>query len=201
MKNIAIFASGNGTNLQAIVDNIACGRLKVRCALVVSDRKDAHALKRARKAGIEALYLDPKAFGSKEAYEKQILLHLKKRKVDFVVLAGFMRILSPVFVKAYKNKILNIHPALLPAFKGGESIKDAFCYGVKLTGVTVHFVDEKVDHGPIIAQVLVEVLDSDSCEDLEARVHQAEHKIYTEAIRRVALGRYVVRGRKVSFLK
>lgn len=199
MKNIAILASGNGTNLQAITDNIAKGVLKVRCVLALSDRKDAYALKRAKKAGVETLYLDPKAFASKEAYERQVLAHLKKRKVDFVVLAGFMRILSPVFVRAYKNRILNIHPALLPAFKGGVAIKDAFGYGVKVTGVTVHFVDEKVDHGPIIAQVPVEVLDFDSCEDLEARVHQAEHKVYIEAIRRVTGGRYVVRGRKVLF--
>lgn len=200
MKNIAIFASGNGTNLQAIVNEIARGRLRVRCVLALSDRKDAYALKRARRAGVEALYIDPKAFGSKEAYEREVLVQLKKRRVDFVVLAGFMRILSPVFVRAYKNRILNIHPAILPAFKGGEAIKDAFRYGVKFTGVTVHFVDEKVDHGPIIAQVPVEVKDSDSCGSLEERVHQAEHRIYPEAIRRVASGRCIVRGRKVSII-
>ncbi|MBI5873550.1 MAG: phosphoribosylglycinamide formyltransferase [Candidatus Omnitrophica bacterium] len=199
MKNIAVFASGNGTNLQAILDNIAKGSLKVRLALVVSDKQNAFALKRAKKAGIKTFYLDPKKFVSKEAYEREIAAQLKKEKVDLVVLAGFMRILSPFFVRAYRNRILNIHPALLPAFKGGRAIKDAYNYGAKATGVTVHFVDEHVDHGPIIAQEPVKVSDAESVVQLEARIHKVEHKVYSEVIGRVASGRFTVKGRRVIF--
>lgn len=197
MKNIAVFASGNGTNLQAIIDNIASGGLKARLVLVVSDKSSAVALKRAKKAGIKTLFADPKKFGSKQAYEEYISSSLKENNVDLIVLAGFMRILSPFFIKKYRHKILNIHPALLPAFKGGCAIKDAFNYGVKVTGVTVHFVDEKVDHGPIILQEAVRVRDTDTLSSLEAKIHQAEHKVYTEAIRRVLYGSLVVRARKV----
>ena len=185
MKNIAVFASGNGTNLQAIIDNIASGRLKARLVLVVSDKSSAFALKRAKKAGIKTLFVDPKKFDSKQAYEKFIRGHLKKNKVHLIVLAGFMRILSPFFIKKYRHKILNIHPALLPAFKGGCAIKDAFNYGAKVTGVTVHFVDEKVDHGPIILQEAVSVRERETLISLEDRIHQVEHRIYTEAIRKV----------------
>jgi phosphoribosylglycinamide formyltransferase-1 len=199
MKNIAVFASGNGTNLQAIIDHIAGGRLRVHLALVVSDKRRAFALKRAKKAGIKTLYVDPKRFDSKQQYEAFLIEHLKSEKVDLIVLAGFMRILSPFFVSKYKNRILNIHPALLPAFKGGQAIKDAFRYGAKVTGVTVHLVDEKVDHGPIILQEPVAVLDSESVEDLEARIHQTEHKVYCQAIRRVLSGRFSVRGRRIVF--
>ena len=185
MKNIAVFASGNGTNLQAIIDNIASGALKARLALVVSDKSSAFALKRAKKAGIKTLFVDPKKFDSKQAYEKFIIDHLKKNNVDLIVLAGFMRILSPFFIKKYRHKILNIHPALLPAFKGGCAIKDAFNYGVKVTGVTVHFVDEKVDHGPIILQEAVEMRDRESLSDLKRRIHQVEHRVYTQALKKV----------------
>jgi phosphoribosylglycinamide formyltransferase 1 len=197
VKNIAVFASGNGTNLQAIIDNIRKGVLPARLALVVSDRADAFALKRAEKARVKALYIDPKSFGSREDYEKHVVGVLKKEKVDLVVLAGFMRILGGYFIKSYRNRILNIHPALLPAFKGGEAIKDAFSYGVRVTGVTVHFVDEKVDHGPIIAQEEVAVRDGESVERLEERIHRLEHKIYTDAIKRVLAGRIVLKGRRV----
>ena len=197
MKNIAVFASGNGTNLQAIIDNIASGALKARLALVVSDKSSAFALKRAKKAGIKTLFVDPKKFDSKQAYEKFIIDHLKKNNVDLIVLAGFMRILSPFFIKKYRYKILNIHPALLPAFKGGCAIKDAFNYGAKVTGVTVHFVDEKVDHGPIILQEAVEMRDRESLYDLERRIHQVEHRVYTEALIKVLQEALVIRNRKV----
>jgi phosphoribosylglycinamide formyltransferase-1 len=200
MKNIAVFASGNGTNLQAIINNIAKGALRANLALVVSDRRDAFALKRARRAGVRAIFIDPKEFGSREAYEKYICGILKKEKVDLVVLSGFMRILSPVMVRKYRNRILNIHPALLPAFKGMDSIKDAFQYGVKVTGVTVHLVDEKMDHGPIIGQEPVAILDDESVAELEARIHKAEHKLYSKAIARVLMQCFVVKKRKVVFL-
>ncbi len=200
MKNIAVFASGNGTNLQAIIDNIAGGSLKANLALVVSDRRRAFALKRAKKAGIKTLYVDPGRFDTKQDYEKFVITHLKKEKIDLIVLAGFMRVLSPFFVKKYKNRILNIHPALLPAFKGGYAIKDAFRYGVKVTGVTVHLIDEKVDHGPIVLQEPVSILDTDSVEELEERIHRVEHKIYSKAIARVLLAPLAIKGRKVVFL-
>jgi phosphoribosylglycinamide formyltransferase-1 len=197
MKNIAVFASGNGTNLQAIIDNTASGALRAHLALVVSDKRSAFALRRAKKAGIKTLYADPKKFDSKQAYEEYLISRLKKDKVDLIILAGFMRILSPFFIKKYRHRILNIHPALLPAFKGACAIKDAFKYGVKVTGVTVHFVDEKVDHGPIILQEPVSVPDTISLAELEARIHRVEHKIYTEAIRKVLCRSLPIRGRKV----
>jgi len=197
MKNIAVFVSGNGTNLQAIIRAIRRGALKARIALVVSDKKDAFALTRARRAGIKTLFLDPKAYKDRRAYDAALLRHLKAQKAEVVVLAGFMRILSPLFVRAYKNRILNIHPALLPAFPGACAIKDAFRYGVAVTGVTVHFVDEEVDHGPIIAQEPVRVFAADTEESLEEKIHRVEHRIYPEAIKKVLSGGLVVKGRRV----
>jgi phosphoribosylglycinamide formyltransferase-1 len=199
MKNIAVFASGNGTNLQAIIDNIAAGVLKANLKLVVSDRSDAFALKRAAKAGIKTLYADPKKFETKEGYEKYIIGHLKEENVELIVLAGFMRIVGPALIKKYKNRILNIHPALLPAFKGGCAIKDAFRYGVKVTGVTVHIVDGKVDHGPIILQEPVYVSERGSAKELEKKIHRVEHKIYSQAIQKALSGRLVIKGRKAVF--
>jgi len=197
MKNIAVFASGNGTNLQVIIDNIRKGVLAARLALVVSDKRDCLALKRAKKAGLKVFYADPKKFASKQAYEEEIVRHLKEEKVDLIVLAGFMRILSPFFIAKYRNRIINIHPALLPAFKGGAAIKDAFNYGSKVTGVTVHFVDEKIDHGPIILQESVAILDNESVKQLEKKIHELEHKILTRAIRKCLAGLLIIRGRKV----
>lgn len=197
MKNIAVFASGNGTNLQAIMDKIAGGSLKVKLVLVVSDNKNAFALKRARKAGIKTLCLDPGKFASRQEYEEQVHGYLKKDRVDLIILAGFMRILSPYLVGRYKNRILNIHPALLPAFKGGQAIKDAYRYGVKVIGVTVHFVDEKVDHGPIIEQKAVAVSGLESMGELEAKIHKIEHEVYPEVIARVASGCFILKGRRV----
>lgn len=198
MKTIAVFVSGDGTNLQAIIDNIAKGSLKAKLALVVSDRRDAFALKRAQRAGVKTVIFDPKKFATRRDYERFLVSILKKEKVGLIVLAGFMRILSPYFVKKYRNKILNIHPALLPAFKGGCAIEDAFLYGAKVTGVTVHFVDEKVDHGPIVAQEPVAIRDCESARQLEARIHRVEHKIYSEAIGKVLGRRFSIKRRKVS---
>jgi phosphoribosylglycinamide formyltransferase-1 len=197
MKAIAVFVSGNGTNLQAIINAVGRGALKARIALVVSDKKNAFALTRARRAGIKTLFLDPKDYQGRRAYDAALVRYLKAQKVELVVLAGFMRILSPVFVQAFRNRILNIHPALLPAFPGERAIKDAFAHGVKATGVTVHFVDEEVDHGPIIAQEPVCVLATDTAESLEEKIHKVEHRIYPEAIKKVLSGGLVLKGRRV----
>lgn len=199
MKTIAVFASGNGTNFQAIVDSVSCGMLKVHIALLVGDKRRAFVFKRAQAAGIRTLFADPKKFKTKQEYEAFIIRHLKKEGVELIVLAGFMRILSPFFVKKYKNRILNIHPSLLPAFSGKDAVKQALRYGVKVSGVTVHLVDEHVDHGPIIAQEAVTVLGHEKIKELEARIHEVEHKVYPEAIDRIVSTPFVVRGRKVIF--
>jgi len=198
MKNIAVLASGNGTNLQAIIDNIRKGVLRgARIVLVLSDQERAFALKRAQRVGIPCLYLDPGKFSGRAAYDRALAAELKKARVDIVVLAGFMRLLSPFFVRAYKNKILNIHPALLPAFKGVHSIRRAFSSGVKVTGVTVHFVDEEMDNGPIILQEAVTIGDTESIGCLEARIHRVEHKLTTRAIKKMVAGCLRVKGRRV----
>ena len=195
--NIAVFVSGNGTNLQAIIDAVKSGRIKAKIALVLSDNKQAYALERAKKAEIETLFLDPRAAGSKEDFDRKIIENLKNRGVELVVLAGYMRLLMPDFVREYKNRIMNIHPALLPSFKGTSGIKDALDRGVKVTGPTVHFVTEKVDSGPIIAQAAVEVKDNDTEDTLREKVHKEEHRIYPEAIKDFVEGRLEVKGRKV----
>ena len=196
--NIAVLCSGSGTNLQAIIDAVKSGYIPAKIALVVSDNKDAFALTRAKNAGIETLVLNPKEFKTREAFDREIVQNLEKKKVGLVVLAGFMRLMSPYFIKEYKNKIINIHPALLPSFKGTHGIKDALEYGVKVTGPTVHFVDEKLDNGAIILQKSVEVKDDDTEDTLLERVHKEEHKIYPEAIRLFAEGRIKIEGRKVK---
>ena len=196
--NIAVLCSGSGTNLQAIIDGVKTGYIPAKITLVVSDNKNALALERAKKAGIETFVLDKKDFKGREAFDKEIVRNLKAKDIGLVVLAGFMRLLSPYFIKEYKNKIMNIHPALLPAFKGTEGIKDALEYGAKVTGPTVHFVDEELDHGPIILQRAVEIRGDDTEASLLERVHTEEHKIYPEAIKLFAEGRIKMEGRKVK---
>ncbi|MDD5429066.1 MAG: phosphoribosylglycinamide formyltransferase [Candidatus Omnitrophica bacterium] len=195
--NIAVLCSGNGSNLQAIIDKTADGYIPAKIAVVVSDNKTAFALKRAEKAGIETLVLNPKDFASREAFDKEIIKDLRKRKIELVVLAGYMRLLSDHFIKEYGNRIMNIHPSLLPSFKGTHGVRDALEYGVKVTGPTVHFVDEKLDHGPIILQKAIDVKDDDTEEGLLERVHKEEHKIYPEAIKLFAEGRLKINGRRV----
>ncbi len=196
--NFAVLASGNGSNLQAILDALKKGRIKGRLTTVISDRQEAFALTRARKAGVKTvLAIDPQDFASRGAFDAALVKALKKDKVGLIVLAGFMRILSPVFVKAFRNRIINIHPAILPSFKGAHAVKDALTYGVKVTGVTVHLVDEEVDHGAIIAQVPVEVLVRDTEASLAGRIHQAEHVIYPKVIDLFLRGRIKVSGRMV----
>lgn len=195
---IAVLCSGNGTNLQAIIDSIRSGYIPVEIAMVVSDKKNARALVRAREAGIETLLLDAKDFKSREDFDKEIVRNLKKKGVGLVVLAGYMRLLSPYFIREYRDKIINIHPALLPSFKGTHAIKDALEHGSKVTGVTVHFVDEKLDDGPIILQKAVDIEDDDDEEALLERVHKEEHRLYPEAIRLFAAGRLKIEGRRVG---
>jgi len=195
--NIAVFVSGNGSNLQAIIDSVKNGKLKCGIALVVSDKKDAYALKRAKKAGIQTFVLDKKGFNTREDYDKSLINQLERKNVDLVVLAGFMRLLSPYFVEKYKNRIMNIHPALLPSFKGTHGIEDAFNFGVKITGVTVHFVDEKLDNGPIILQEQVLIGKNDTLDSLEERIHQVEHRLYPQAIKLYQEGKVTVKGRRV----
>jgi phosphoribosylglycinamide formyltransferase-1 len=195
--NIAVFVSGNGTNLQAIIDAASRGEIKAKIALVVSNNKDAYALTRAEKAGVESFVLSHKDFKTRTDYDKEIIKELKKKNIELVVLAGFMRLLSPHFVREYRNKIMNIHPALLPDFKGTHGIKDAFRSGVKKTGVTVHFVDEELDHGPIILQEAVDISDEDTLETLENRIHKVEHKLYPKAIQLFVEGKLKIEGGSV----
>ena len=196
--NIAVLCSGSGTNLQAIIDAVKSGYIPAKITLVISDNKDAFALERAKKCGIETLILDKKDFKTREEFDRQIVKNLKKKDVGLVALAGFMRLLSPYFIKEYKNKIMNIHPALLPSFKGTHGIKDALEHGAKVTGPTVHFVDEELDHGPIILQSPVEIKEDDTEETLLERVHKEEHRIYPEAIKLFVEGRLKIEGRRVK---
>ncbi len=194
---IAIFCSGSGTNLQAIIDSQKKGHIKAEIALVVSDIPDCFALKRAKKAGIQTLVLEKKNFKSREEFDKAIIKRLQAEKIGLVVLAGYMRLLSRDFIKAYKNKIINIHPALLPSFKGTHGIKDAFEYGVKVTGATAHFVTEDMDAGPVILQAAVIVTEDDTEQSLAEAIHKEEHKIYPRAIQLFVEGRLKIEGRRV----
>ena len=196
--NIAVFCSGNGSNLQAIIDAVKAGHIPARIALVISDQRDAYALARATRAGIETLWLDPKNFKTREDFDREVMGHLAKHDVSLVVLAGFMRLLSPLLAKAYAGRIMNIHPALLPSFKGTHGVRDALAYGVKVTGVTVHFVDDKLDNGPIISQRAVEIRPDDTGESLFERIHAVEHKLYPEAVKLFAEGRLEIVGRTVK---
>ena len=199
--NIAVFVSGNGTNLQALIDAEAKkGLAGGRVILVVSDQPGAFALERARKAGIKTFVLEAEKFGSRDEYDKAVLRRLREDKIELVVLAGFMRILSDSFIEEYKNRILNIHPALLPSFKGTSGIKDAFEYGVKVTGVTVHFVESDLDAGPVILQSCVRVEENDTLGALEEKIHAEEHKLYPEAVRLFVRGKLRIEGRKVRVL-
>lgn len=198
--NIAVFCSGNGTNLQAIIDARKRGHVKADIKLVVSDMPDAFALTRAKKAGIETFVAERKNFQSKKDFEENIIEKLKKEKIDLVVLAGYMRMLSGDFINKYKDRIINIHPALLPSFKGTHGVRDAFQYGIKVTGPTVHFVTEDMDAGPIILQSPVMVREDDTEETLAEAIHREEHKIYPQAIRLFAEGKLKIEGRKVKIL-
>ncbi len=199
--NFAVFASGNGGNLQAIISAVRAQKIRASLDLVVSDRADAYALVRARKAKVPTLCLDPKGFKDREAFDRAVLAHLKERDVDFIVLAGYMRLFSRHFIRQYPDKIINIHPALLPAFKGVQGIRDAFQYGVKVTGVSVHFVVEEMDAGTIILQEAVTVSPRDTESSLARKIHRVEHRIYPKAIDLFARGKLKISGRRVTALR
>ena len=194
---IAVLISGSGTNLQAIIDAIEAGALDATIQLVLSNKADAFGLVRAKKHSIPTVVLDHKMYPSREAYDQAVVDRLRQHGVELVVLAGFMRLLSPVFIKAYSNRIMNIHPALLPSFPGLHVQKKAVDHGVRFSGCTVHFVNEECDEGPIIIQAVVPVFPDDSDETLAARILKQEHRIYPRAIQLYAQGRLHVSGRRV----
>ncbi len=195
--NISVFASGRGTNFGAIVRAVKKGKIKANLSLLICDNPKADAINRAKRAGIRVALVKREDSTDKKDFEAKITAHLEESKIDLIVLAGFMRLLTPEFVGKFAGRILNIHPALLPSFKGTEAIKDAFDYGVKVTGVTVHFVDEKMDHGPIILQKEVQIEEDDTLESLEKKVHKTEHRLYPEAIRLFVEGTIRLEGRRV----
>ncbi|MDP8253739.1 MAG: phosphoribosylglycinamide formyltransferase [Candidatus Kaelpia aquatica] len=200
MERFAVFVSGNGSNLEAIIEAIGNGKIEAKLSLVVSDNASAYALKRAAKAGIERFCFDPKDYCKREDYEALIIKELKEKGVDFIVLAGFMRILSSYFVNRYKNKILNIHPALLPSFPGAHAVRDTLRSGADQTGVTVHFVNEGVDSGPIIVQDIEPIRVDDTEETLTERLHKIEHKLYPEVIDLFAKEKILVEDRAVKII-
>ncbi|MBX3235647.1 MAG: phosphoribosylglycinamide formyltransferase [Nitrospira sp.] len=198
---IGVLVSGRGSNLQAIIDAIEAGRLSATIAVVVSNKKDAGGLERARKHGLTDVFLDPKPFAgqqdSREAYDRAVLDVLRKHEVELVLLAGYMKIVTGVLVNAYANRMMNIHPSLLPSFPGLDVQKKAIEHGCKIAGCTVHFVTEGVDEGPIIIQAAVPIVEGDGPEALAARILEQEHQIYPRAVQLYAEGRLRVEGRRV----
>ncbi len=194
---IGVLISGNGSNLQAIIDCCTAGTLAADISCVISNRAGAYALERAQKHGIPALHVDHRLFSGRESYDAELVKVLHEYDVDLVVLAGFMRIITPVLLAAFPHAVMNIHPALLPSFPGLHAQQQALDYGVKVTGCTVHFVDAGTDTGPIIMQAVVPVVEGDREDTLAARIQKEEHRIYPEAIRLHAAGRLSVVGRKV----
>jgi phosphoribosylglycinamide formyltransferase 1 len=196
-KRIGVLLSGRGSNFEALAESVAAGGIpNAEIALVVSNREDAPGIERARKRGIEARVIPSKGL-EREAYDKLVAAALKEKKVDLVCLAGYMRLLSPYFVAAFPNRILNIHPSLLPAFPGLEAQRQALEHGAKFSGCTVHFVDENLDAGPIVLQACVPIEDRDTVETLSERILREEHRIYSEAVRIVLEGRYRIENRRV----
>jgi phosphoribosylglycinamide formyltransferase-1 len=194
---LGVLASGTGTNLQAIMDAAKAGRIDAAVRVVISDNPSAYALERARRAKIPGFPVERGSFGSRNDFESAIVDRLKEHEVELICLAGYMRIVGPALLKAFPHRILNIHPALLPAFPGLEAQQQAFEYGVKVSGCTVHFVDAKVDHGPIICQTAVEVHEDDTLETLRQRILKEEHRLYPRAIQLYAEGRLKIEGRHV----
>lgn len=201
MVNIAVLASGRGTNLQALIDSIDAGKIKARISAVISDKANAYALERARNHGIKDYHLPAQEFPDRESYDRALGDFLERQEIELICLAGFMRVLSSEFITRFPNRIVNIHPSLLPAFPGLAAQKQALDYGVKYTGCTVHFVDEGVDTGPIIGQRVVPVYDNDTVESLSARILEQEHSLYPEVVGWIAKGRVSVSGRRVSVQK
>ncbi|MGH7249014.1 MAG: phosphoribosylglycinamide formyltransferase [Pseudomonadota bacterium] len=197
MRKLGILLSGRGSNFEAIARNIAAGRLNAEIGVVISNRPEARGLALARELGLNAVSLPSKGL-DREVYDRAVVQELRKNQVDLVCLAGFMRLLSGYFIREFPERILNIHPSLLPAFPGLDAQYQALEYGVKLSGCTVHFVDENLDSGPVVLQAAVPVIDADTVESLSARILAEEHRLYTEAIRIVLDGRYKIEGRRVK---
>lgn len=195
-RRLGVLISGRGSNLQSIIDAIAQGRLNAQIALVISNRSDAAGLDRARAAGIETLCLSPREYPDREAYDRAIVGALEARGVDLVCLAGFMRLVGPALLTAFANRVLNIHPSLLPAFPGLNAQRQALEFGVHVTGATVHLVTSELDGGPIVMQAAVPVLDDDTVETLSARILVEEHRIYPESIQLFLDGSWSVEGRR-----
>ena len=198
-RSIGVLISGRGSNLQAIIEAIGDGRLDARIAVVISNRADAYGLERARAAGIETLVRDHKGWPSRDAYEAVLVEDLRARGVRVVCLAGFMRLLGATFVNAFPNRILNIHPALLPSFPGLHAQRQALEHGVRFSGATVHLVDTNLDAGPIVLQAVVPVFTDDTEGTLSARILAEEHRIYPEAIGRILDGGWRIEGRRLIF--
>jgi phosphoribosylglycinamide formyltransferase 1 len=183
MKNIAIFASGSGTNFQAIVDAVKNGIVPARVALLVCDKPGAKVIERAERERIPTFVFSPKDYDSKAEFEQAILAELRKHEIEFIALAGYMRLIGPTLLDAYEGKIVNIHPSLLPAFPGKDAIGKAYRAGVKITGVTIHYVDEGMDTGPIIAQRAIAIHEGESLAQLEERIHEVEHELYPAVLK------------------
>lgn len=199
-KNIAALVSGNGTNLQAIIDEVKAGNINANIVAVISNKSDAFGLERAKQTGIPAHFIDHKGITRKE-HEQKIIEILQKDNVDLVVLAGYMRIITPYFISQYKNRIINIHPALLPSFPGTDGYGDTFKYGCKVGGCTIHFVDDGVDTGPIIIQKTNEIREDDTLESFKERGLEIEHRVFPEAVKLFCEDKLKIEGRRVIVLK
>ncbi|TCZ78446.1 phosphoribosylglycinamide formyltransferase [Paenibacillus albiflavus] len=195
---IAVFASGSGSNFQAIVDAVACKELDVQIELLVCDRPQAYVVERAKQAEVPVFAFKPKEYPNRQAYEKEILQQLEERGIQLIVLAGYMRIVTNVLVDAFAGRMINIHPSLLPSFPGVDGIGQALAYGVKITGVTVHYVDGGLDSGPIITQQVVAILAGDTIETLSERMHAVEHELFPQVIGWISEGRVKLEGRQVT---
>lgn len=197
---VAVLASGKGSNFQAIAKAVLKKKLKVDLKLVLTNKKNALVRNKAKKFKIKEIFIDPKNFKSRLGFDKEIVKILRQEKIKLVILAGYMKILTPYFVKSFKNRILNIHPAILPIFKGTDAIAQAFKYGCRVTGVTVHLVDEKVDHGPIILQETIKITKGMTLAGLEKKIHQLEHKLYPLAIKLIVDKKVKLSGRNVKII-
>jgi len=200
MKKLGILISGRGSNFEAIARNVQAGKIPAEIGVVISNKEEAAGLAIARQMGLNALCI-PSRGKEREAFERELVAALRQHEVELICLAGFMRVLTPYFIREFKGRILNIHPAILPSFPGVESQKQALDYGAKYTGCTVHFVDEGVDTGPVVAQAVVPILDDDTVETLAARILKEEHRIYTEAINLVIEDKIRIEGRRVLLKK
>jgi phosphoribosylglycinamide formyltransferase-1 len=196
-----VLISGSGSNLQAILDACDSGAIDGRVSVVISDKGDAYGLDRARRADVPAVHVDPAAFADRAGYDHAVRVALDEHDVDYVVMAGYMKLLGAEVLGTYPMRVINIHPALLPSFPGAHGIRDAFEHGVKVTGVTVHFADERFDQGPIIAQEAIPIVEGDTIEELESRIHAVEHMLYPQVLAALAEGRISVDGRRVHVLR